>query len=131
MEDNKNNEKNTKTNTKKVILVILGFAIAIGVFFLLEYLVGPKLGHIEQSIWLVSGIFWFLGLLAWVVTYIGAPRASKKSGKFVSGIPGVAFICFLIAGLISPCKWLALLALTDFGITLLPVYRFIKNKKNE
>lgn len=72
--------------------------------------------------WIISLIGFAIGLLFWVITYIGAPRASKKSGKFVSGVPGTPFICFILSGLLSPCKWLALLCFLDFEITILPFY---------
>ena len=84
--------------------------------------------------WGVSIVFWGLGLFFWYVTYIGAPLESKKSGKHVSGVPGTAFICFLIAGLASPIKWLTLVCFADISITLLPFYlirEHIKNKKNK
>jgi len=81
-------------------------------------------------------LYYFLGdgTIFWCVTYIGAPLESKKSGKNVSGVPGMAFICFLIAGLASPIKWLALICFADISLTILPFYLIcerIKNKKNK
>lgn len=45
-----------------------------------------------------------------------------KGGHHVSGVPGVAFVFFLIAGYFSPNKWLMLTALLDFSLTYLPVF---------
>lgn len=83
--------------------------------------------------WIVSIIGFAIGLFFWCITYILAPLESKKKGKFVSGIPGMTFVCFIFAGLLSPCKWLALLCFMDLSVTLLPFFllkRFIFNKKN-
>lgn len=68
------------------------------------------------AMWLIDGSFWSVGLFFWVLTYIVAPLAAKKRGNSVSGTPGVAFLCFLAAGLLSPIKWLALLSLLDFEV---------------
>ncbi len=40
---------------------------------------------------------------------------NKKDGHSHSGVPFIGGIHFLIAGLISPCKWLALLCLLDYA----------------
>lgn len=64
-------------------------------------------------------MFWAPGLLFWLITYVFAPRASMKSGRYISGAPGLPFLLFLTAGLISPCKWLMLAALADYKILLL------------
>lgn len=76
----------------------------------------------EIEKWIISIIVFAIGLLFWGITYIGAPLQSKKSGKYVSGVPGTPFICFILAGLFSPCKWLALLCFLDFSVTVLPFY---------
>lgn len=70
--------------------------------------------------WVFPGIFAFIGLL-YLVINIGAIKASKDNQKkgidhHVSGIPFLGGIHFLIGGLISPIKWLALLFLCDFTI---------------
>ena len=78
--------------------------------------------HYPVAIWIIAGIIWTMGLICWIVTYIGAPIESKKSGHHVSGIPGVAFVLFLAAGVISPYKWLMLTALLDFSVTYLPIF---------
>ncbi len=89
--------------------------------------------------WLMSIAGFAIGTFFWVITYIGAPLESKKSGKHISGLPGAAFVCFLLAGLFSPYKWLALSCLLDFSVTALPFFllkrffegKFRKNKKTD
>lgn len=53
----------------------------------------------------------------------------------VSGFPGLAFFHFLVAGLLSPYKWLAVTALLDISVTYLPIYlikeHFSRNKENK
>lgn len=56
-----------------------------------------------------------LGLLAWFVT-IGARIESKKSGRYVSGIPGVGGILIILGFLTSNVKWLAFIGLLDFDL---------------
>ena len=122
---------------KKDVKLIIILILVLGVLYLIVSVFGTR---IEDSVWasiegmglrewFLSIIFWIIGLFAWVVTYIGAPIASRKSGKHISGIPGIAFIAFLIAGLLSPCKWLMLIALADFEIILLPIH-WLGKKKN-
>lgn len=68
------------------------------------------------AMWILDGSIWAVGLFFWIFTYIAAPLKAKKSGHNVSGAPGVAFLCFLTAGLLSPIKWLAWLSLLDFSV---------------
>lgn len=68
------------------------------------------------QMWIVVGLLWVLGAAAWIMTYILVPIKVKKTGVNTSGIPGVAFILFLLAGLLSPYKLLALLCLIDFSV---------------
>ena len=56
-----------------------------------------------------------LGVLAWVIT-IGARISTKKTGHFVSGIPGVGGILIILGFLVSSVKWLALIGLLDFDL---------------
>lgn len=79
---------------------------------------------------IVDGIIWLVGILWWIATYIGAPLESKKKGYHVSGFPGLAFLHFLVAGLLSPYKWLAVTALLDISVTCLPIF-LIKEKKKD
>ena len=70
--------------------------------------------------WVFPGIIGGIGLLylAINIAAIKASRDNQKKGidHHVSGIPFLCGIHFLIAGLISPIKWLALLFLCDFTI---------------
>ena len=54
-----------------------------------------------------------LGILLMVFTYVLAPRASEKSGHFVSGTPIVGGMLIALGFLLSPYKWLALLGFID------------------
>lgn len=84
-----------------------------------------------QAQWVISTAVLAVGLIFWVITYIAAPLQSRKEHKHISGVPGTAFVIFLLGGLLSPCKWLALLCLLDFSVTVLPFYlliEFIKKK---
>lgn len=81
--------------------------------------------------WVISTAIFAVGLIFWVITYIAAPLQSRKGHKHISGVPGTAFVIFLLGGLLSPCKWLALLCLLDLSVTALPFYlliEFIKKK---
>lgn len=81
--------------------------------------------------WLISIFAFAVGLIFWAITYIGAPIESKRKGKHVSGVPGVAFVLFLLAGLFSPIKWLAFICLLDFSVTALPFYLLINRAKSK
>ena len=84
-----------------------------------------------QAEWVISIAIFAVGLLFWVITYIAAPLQSRKEHKHISGVPGTAFVIFLLGGLLSPCKWLSLLCLLDLSVTVLPFYlliEFIKKK---
>ncbi|MCR5544560.1 MAG: hypothetical protein K6F55_10480 [Eubacterium sp.] len=62
-----------------------------------------------------------LGLMAWAIT-ISARIASKKAGRFISGVPGIGGPLIIIGFLLSPVKWLALIGLLDFDMW----YFFVK-----
>lgn len=85
------------------------------------------------SLWGACIFIGLIGLFFLVVTY-GALIVSKKSGHYVSGAPCVGGILIAVAFLTSPCKWLALLGLLDYGVWMLP-YLLIKDlvfgKKSE
>lgn len=90
--------------------------------------------HYPIAMWIIDGVFWAIGLLCWIATYIGAPLESKKRGYHVSGVPGVPFVFFLLAGFFSPNKWLMLIVLLDFSLTYLPVFllkEHLKKSKSE
>lgn len=87
-----------------------------------------------QAQWVISTAIFAVGLIFWVITYIAAPLQSRKEHRFVSGVPGTAFVIFLLGGLLSPCKWLALLCLLDLSVTVLPFYllkELIKKKQHK
>ena len=75
----------------------------------------------------------FLSIVLLVISII-APIQSHKSGKHVSGFPGVAFVFCILAGVLSPCKWLVLLCLSDISVTVIPFFllrEYIRNKKDK
>ena len=50
------------------------------------------------------------------------------------GFPGMAFVFCILAGVLSPCKWLVLLCLSDISVTALPFFllrKYIRNKKDK
>ena len=70
--------------------------------------------------WVFPIIFWVIGFLH-IALNIGASVATKKiqregSDHHYSGVPLLGGIYLLIGGLISPCKWLALLFILDYTI---------------
>ena len=71
------------------------------------------------SKWGVCILLGSIGVFFLVMTY-GALIVSRKSKHFVSGVPCAGGICIVIAFLLSPCKWLALLGFLDYGLWYLP-----------
>ncbi len=67
----------------------------------------------------VCDILVMLGILAMIITYVLAPRASKKSGRYVSGIPTIGGILIALGFLISSVKWLAVIGIFEPGILYL------------
>ena len=70
--------------------------------------------------WVFPIIIGVIGFL-YIAINIGAIIETKKiqregSDHHISGIPFLGGIHLLIAGLISPCKWLALLFVLDYTI---------------
>lgn len=55
-----------------------------------------------QAQWVISTAFFAIGLIFRVITYIAAPLKSRKEHKHISGVPGTAFVIFLLGGLLSP-----------------------------
>ncbi len=68
---------------------------------------------------LVCDILVVLGILAMILTYVLAPRASKNSGHYVSGIPGTGGILIALGFLTSSEKWLAIIGIFEPGILYL------------
>lgn len=56
-----------------------------------------------------------MGLLAWAIT-IGARISSKRTGHYVSGLPGLGGLFILIGFLTSSFKWPALIGLLDLDL---------------
>ena len=73
-----------------------------------------------------------IGLL-YLILNVACIIESKKQKRFISGIPLLGGIHILIAGLISPIKWLALLCVLDFTFWELLYALFIDGafKKND
>lgn len=65
--------------------------------------------------WLAPAIVGGIGVL-YIVLNLLAMNKSKKEGRFISGIPFIGGVHLLVAGLMSPIRWLALLCLLDFTI---------------
>ena len=78
--------------------------------------------HYPIAMWIIDGVFWAIGLLCWIATYVAAPLESKKRGYRVSGVPGSSLRILLAGRFSSPNKWLMLIALLDFSLTYLPVF---------
>lgn len=64
--------------------------------------------------WTPCIILGVIGLFFLIMTY-GAAYISRKSGKFVSGVPCVGGFFIALGFLLSPCKWFAFLGLLDYG----------------
>ena len=54
--------------------------------------------HFPVVMWIIDALIWALGVFFWVFTYIAAPLESRKKGYTVSGLPGMSFFLFLVAG---------------------------------
>lgn len=52
--------------------------------------------------------------------YCSAVKEQKK-GYTVSGLPGMAFLLFLVAGYLSPNRWLMLISLSDVSVLALVI----------
>lgn len=85
-------------------------------------------GLIEN--WILSIIIGSVGLFLLIFTYAAVIK-SRKEGRFISGCPLIGGVFIFIAAMISPCKWLGLLCLLDYGVWMLPysIYLNIKDGK--
>ena len=54
----------------------------------------------------------------YIIINLTAVRASKKEGRFISGIPLLGGIHIFIAFLLTPLKWLCVLCLLDYTIPM-------------
>ena len=93
----------------------------------------------KQHPWVFPIILGLIGI-GYIALNIGAHLESKKMHErgedhHVSGIPFLGGIHLIIAGLISPCKWLAITGLLDYSL-LMFLYDFVfmglvnRNSKN-
>lgn len=130
------NDTPSNRRDKAKIIVFLAVLGILGILYYvskeqqtqLEDLVWDKLQSLGLGAWFISMVFWFIGGLAWIATYLGPWLAARRQ-KHISGIPGIAFIFFIIAGLTSPHKWLAVIALVDYYAVLIPI-RFVLNRRS-
>ena len=87
----------------------------------------------KQHPWVFPVVLGVIGIL-WIMLNIKAEIESRKQGRFISGIPFIGGIHLLIAGLISPIKWLALLSVLDYTFWMF-IYCIFKdlvfNKKQD
>lgn len=91
-------------------------AMLLGMLFISFIIVcAVKLGSTSNHPWILSGIVAGIGVLYLVLNYM-AIQKGKRENRFISGIPFIGGIHLLIAGILSPCKWLALLCIMDFSI---------------
>ncbi|MCR4585592.1 MAG: hypothetical protein K5686_07700 [Lachnospiraceae bacterium] len=64
--------------------------------------------------WVFPAILAAIGLF-YLIIQLPLIFGKPKDGHSHSGVPIIGGIHFLIAGLISPCKWLALLCVLDYA----------------
>lgn len=91
-------------------------ALLLGILFIAFIIAcAVKLSTTSNHPWVLSSVVAGIGILYIVLNYL-AIQKSKRENRFISGIPFIGGIHLLIAGLLSPCKWLALLCILDFTI---------------
>lgn len=76
--------------------------------------------------WVLPAILGSIGLF-YLIMGLGVLFGKNETGRSVSGVPFIGGIHFLIAGLISPCKWLAFLCVLDY-IFIGTIYNIFLNK---
>lgn len=74
-----------------------------------------KLSATSNHPWVLAGVVAGIGILYLLLNFLAIIKG-KKENRFISGIPFIGGIHLLIAGLLSPCKWLALACILDFTI---------------
>lgn len=80
--------------------------------------------------WAMPGILGTIGLFYLIVQIPIFFEKNKKDGRNHSGVPFIGGLHFLIGGLISPCKWLAVLCLLDY-VVIGSIYNIIKHDKKK
>lgn len=78
--------------------------------------------------WVMPVFLGAIGLLYFIVQIPIFFEKTKKDGRNHSGVPFVGGLHFLIAGLISPCKWLAVFCLLDYAV-IESVYKIINSAR--
>ena len=73
----------------------------------------------DSTKWAVAIILALIGAFFLFMTY-GSMIVSKRQNTHISGVPFVGGFFILAGFLLSPVKWLALLALLDPGIWMIP-----------
>ena len=73
----------------------------------------------DSTKWTVAIILALIGAFFLFMTY-GSMITSIKHNTHISGVPFVGGLFILAGFLLSPVKWLALLALLDPGIWMIP-----------
>lgn len=74
--------------------------------------------------WVIPVILGVIGLFYFIVQVPIFFKNTKKDGRNHSGIPFVGGLHIFIAGIISPCKWLAIFCLLDYAV-IGSIYKFI------
>ncbi len=78
---------------------------------------------LKMNPWVLPAIFGSIGLF-YLIMGLSLMFGKKKKDHSVSGVPLFGGIHFLIAGLISPCKWLAFLCVLDY-VFIGTIYKLI------
>lgn len=78
--------------------------------------------------WVMSVILGVIGLCYFIVQVPLFLEKTRQDGRNHSGVPFIGGIHFFIAGLISPCKWLAVLCLLDYAV-IMRVYMIINSTR--
>lgn len=81
----------------------------------------------DSTKWLVGGILVAIGAFFLFMTY-GAMISSKRHNTHISGVPLVGGFFVFLGFMLSPIKWLALLALIDPGIWMFPYAIYLNHK---
>ena len=81
----------------------------------------------DSTKWVAAGILVAIGAFFLFMTY-GAMITSVRHNTHISGVPLVGGIFVFLGFILSPIKWLALLALVDPGIWMLPYSIYLNHK---
>lgn len=84
----------------------------------------------DSTKWVAAGILVAIGVFFLFMTY-GSMIQYKIKKVHSSGVPLVGGFFVLIGFLLSPIKWLALLALLDPGVWMLPYAIYLSHKEKK